>query len=173
MNSDGSGQTDLNLLTNAPDLRPAWSPDGTRIAYQHNEEIHVVGADGAGDTVIYTQATGGIEGLSWSPDGTKIAMGVNDNSGGCGIWTINAGGGGLTRITAPDCQTVVEVLPSWSADGQTIVFSSNRNTGPSGGPQLFTVWLGQGNPVTLLNSYISPYQDDPPDCRRCGRFDSL
>mgnify|MGYP000863034904 FL=1 len=50
MNADGTGQA---RLTSEPanDLQPAWSPDGTRIAFTSardgNEEIWTMGADGS------------------------------------------------------------------------------------------------------------------------------
>jgi TolB protein len=58
MNADGTG---LTRLTNhhADDRRPAWSPDGTRIAFVSNRdlargnfnwEIYVMNADGTGVT---------------------------------------------------------------------------------------------------------------------------
>ena len=53
MNADGSGQT---RLTNNPatDGDPAWSPDGTKIAFvsdrDGNLEIYVMNADGSGQT---------------------------------------------------------------------------------------------------------------------------
>ena len=50
MNADGS---DLDRSTRSPglDVRPAWSPDGTRIAFTSNRdgnyEIYVMNADGS------------------------------------------------------------------------------------------------------------------------------
>jgi hypothetical protein len=53
MNADGSGQT---ILSNNPayDFDPAWSPDGTKIAFisgrDGNDEVYVMNADGSGQS---------------------------------------------------------------------------------------------------------------------------
>src|SRR5262245_43860378 len=46
-NPDGG---DLRLLTNGPtrDWAPAWSPDGTKVAFTRDGEIYVVNSDGKG-----------------------------------------------------------------------------------------------------------------------------
>src|SRR5258705_13537728 len=53
MNADGSGVTRLTD-TPAADGDPAWSPDGTRLAFTStrdgNSEIYVMNADGSGVT---------------------------------------------------------------------------------------------------------------------------
>src|SRR6266536_2263375 len=48
---------------------PAWSPDGRRIAYV-GDGIHVVNADGTGDSLILSgdNIPGGPQ---WSPDGSR------------------------------------------------------------------------------------------------------
>src|SRR3954447_25780432 len=85
-------------LTNAsgPDINPAISPDGTRIAYNRDSsvEIHdvwVMNADG-GAPHLFAQAA---EDPAWTPDGTKIAFGsighgVRDGD----IYAMNADGSG-------------------------------------------------------------------------------
>ena len=46
MNADGSNQ--INLTNHeAEDFGPAWSPDGTKIAFTSDPEIYVMNADGS------------------------------------------------------------------------------------------------------------------------------
>jgi hypothetical protein len=99
MNADGTGQT---RLTNnaASDLYPAWSPDGTKIAFSRGFEIYVMNADGTGPTRL-THNTAHDDLPAWSPDGTKIAFG-SDRDGinlNYEIYVMNADGTGPTRLT--------------------------------------------------------------------------
>jgi len=104
MNSDGSGQR--NLTNNsAGDSQPAWSPDGTKIAFTRGE-IFVMNADGSGQTGL--GAVG--EDPAWSPDGTKIAF-----AGGGEIFVMNADGSNQTWLAEGS-------TPTWSPDGTKIAF---------------------------------------------------
>ncbi|TML01241.1 MAG: hypothetical protein E6G40_03580, partial [Actinobacteria bacterium] len=51
MNADGSGQADLSN-DSASDSQPAWSPDGTKVAFTSNRtgnnDVWVMNADGSG-----------------------------------------------------------------------------------------------------------------------------
>jgi hypothetical protein len=59
---------------------PAWSPDGTRIAYVVVDEAHgtselwVVDRDGSDPTKVDLDAAVPVSGPRWSPDGTRIAF---------------------------------------------------------------------------------------------------
>ncbi len=69
MNADGTAQT--NLTNNpADDAFPAWSPDGTKIAFDTNRdgnfEIYVMNADGTNPTRL-TDNPARDESPSWSP----------------------------------------------------------------------------------------------------------
>lgn len=121
---DGSGD---RLLVDELAFEPAYSPDGTRIAWADHDivvpkAIHVSNADGTGDTVL-TQSSPSGDGTarepSWSPDSTRIAFARrvgNDFE----IHVMNADGGDLTRLTN---SIVHDGDPVWSPDGTKIAWS--------------------------------------------------
>jgi dipeptidyl aminopeptidase/acylaminoacyl peptidase len=102
--------------------KPAWSPDGSRIAFQSNAArnfvIWVIRHDGTNLTRLTTGPSNN-EMPAWSPDGAQIAFGSN-RSGTWGIWIMKADGTNPRRVTSLGRESD----PAFSPDGRQFVFSS-------------------------------------------------
>ena len=99
MRSDGGGVARISDGT-ASDNDPAWSPDGTRIAFESSRtgdgDIYVMNTNGTGVTKV--TGSGAEEAQpTWSPDGTTIAYARCTT--GCSIWSIHVDGTNATRLT--------------------------------------------------------------------------
>ena len=116
-------------LTNdsAVDDSPAWSPDGTKIAFASdrdgNQKIYVMNADGSGAVSLTGNATWDSD-PAWSPDGTRIAFLSYSPTDGAEIYVMNADGSGQTRLTN---NSAIDGDPAWSPDGTKIAFHSARD----------------------------------------------
>jgi len=142
MNPDGSSPTRLTDETGRTerlpsfvpvyDSGPAWSPDGTKIAFISNRNydfaLYIMNADGSNIQLVTDKVLNPGE-PAWSPDGGKIALSggmVNTfepNKPFADIYLVNVDGSGLTKITS---DSGLNGSPTWSPDGKRIAFSSNR-----------------------------------------------
>lgn len=104
---------------------PAWSPDGSRLAFQaylrDTWHIWTMQADGSDLTEITSGPFDDRE-PHWSPDGTRIAF-SSDRAGNYDVWLVVVATGEVTRVTAGDSN---ESMPAWSPDGREIAFVSDR-----------------------------------------------
>jgi Tol biopolymer transport system component len=155
MNADGSGVT--QLTTAGEETRPAWSPDGSKIAFESfrdgNLEIYVMNADGSAQTNLTN--TPGLfgEGVqegspAWSPDGSKIAFDRTSDSGNTSdIYVMNADGGGVTQLTTAEG----EHKPAWSPDGSKIAYDSYHPF-PSGNTDIYVMNADGSDQTNLTNT---------------------
>lgn len=153
--ADADGFNPQTMLTSKePIISPAWSPDGTKLAYvsfEKKKPVIYVQSLSSGQRYVLANFKGNNSAPSWSPDGKRLAI-VLSHSANSQIYTINADGTGLQPITR---SSTIDTEPVWAPDGQTIYFTSDRG----GSPQIYRVPAQGGNPqrVTFSGGYnVSP-----------------
>jgi Tol biopolymer transport system component len=103
-------------------LSPAWSPDGSMIAYADaSGGISTIRPDGSGRRAIPNTEQG--EYPTWSPDGHRIVFNSFMN-GDKDLYIVDIDGSHLTRLTHSPGEVSV---PQWSPDDDQIVYQCHEN----------------------------------------------
>jgi Tol biopolymer transport system component len=155
----------LRLTTNPePDTDPAWSPDGSRIAFQRTsperDEILVVSALGGAERKIAVRApqvSGRLNlgsallrrtGPVWSPDGRQIAMVDSSGDESDAIYLVTVDTGERRRLTTPARRDESDSDPSFSPQGDRVAFVRWR-AGAAGSGDLYVQSVNGGEPKQL------------------------
>ncbi len=182
MNMTGSALLPLTKITtvNVFNGEPAWSPDGSKIAFSSSRaldgtdapntnfaaNIWVMNADGSAPTPL-TRLTVPIA-LSphWSPDGSKILFTsfraldgsdtINTNTTD-NLWVMNADGSNPTPLTRLTAAGVGVLSANWSPNGSKVVFVSARapdGTNAAGPENIWFVNL-DGSGATAITKFAA------------------
>ncbi len=122
--SDGYGEQAV-LSINEPIMSPAWSPDGSHLAYVSFEQGHAVVYVQSlltNQRVVVANFRGSNSSPAWSPNGKQLAV-VLTRDGGSQIYLVRPDGMDLRRLTFSGA---IDTEPNFSPDGQYLLFTSDR-----------------------------------------------
>ena len=141
----GLRQTPANGSPEKQSYLPAWSPDGTKLAFTlsqgGNQEIYVMNADGT-DVRRLTNHPDIDTSPTWSPTGTQIAW-ASGRGGNPQIYIMNADGTGQRKITSEGWAD----RPTWSRGAFNEIAYAAR-TGAGFDIKIYDVGSGRTTTIT-------------------------
>jgi Big-like domain-containing protein/WD40 repeat protein len=152
-------------IDNIADDRPAWSPDGTKIAYETEladnsgqEDIVIDEAPFGSPDLNLTNTAGAFDGKpAWTPDSQTLyyVIGNPNTAGEMRIVSEPAGGGSVTNITVAGAPA--EFQPSISPDGTRMCFTRGSTFGASDARVIVALANGGGSVELPGTSGVASY----------------
>ena len=153
--ADSDGESAQSALTSPePIISPAWSPNGSQLAYvsfESRKPVIYSHEVATGKRRLLANFRGSNSAPAWAPDGSQLVATLSQ-SGGSQIYALPLNGGDPKRLTQ---SSSIDTEPAYAPDGRSIYFVSDRG----GAPQIYRMSSSGGNAdrVTFSGSYnISP-----------------
>jgi WD40 repeat protein len=155
---DTGERTALNLVENAGEFQ--LSPDGTRMLFYQDGTLSIANADGSGVVAIDVQGDPDWVRARWSPDGTRVVYQERSTTGNeVGNLFVHEIATGLrTQVTNLDLTNAgwFWLWPSFSPDGQNVIFHLARAAGDYPGFDVWSVPVTGGEPELLVEDAAWP-----------------
>jgi len=151
--ADGEGEQTV-LASPEPIISPAWSPDGSELAYvsfETRKAVVWIQDLRTGRRRKIADFRGSNSAPAFAPNGQQLALTLS-REGGSQLYLIGRNGEGVRRLTQSQS---IDTEPVFSPDGAQIYFVSDRG----GAPQIYRMPAGGGSAerVTFSGNYnISP-----------------
>jgi TolB protein len=161
--ADADGENPRVVMqSKEPLMSPAWSPDGSSLAYVSFEDrlpsvyVQVLKT---GERRRISAHAGVNQAPAWSPDGKKLALVLSTRDGNLDVYVMDIATQAITRITD---DPGIDTEPQWSTDGQSLYFTSDR----AGGPQIYKIGIRPGDKprrLTFQGSYNARSRVSPDE----------
>lgn len=160
------GRNPRELTTQAvADSPPAYSPDGSRVAFAQRGELgvdlYVMNADGSN---VQRLTDDGMNNHypTWSPDGSRIAFSRDAGGGNLDIFIMEVDFSDPANVAVSTPLNITnapsaEDYPAWSPDGDLIAFASNR-----GQTNLWNIYLMTTDGLTVTPLTINNGDNTAP-----------
>ncbi len=169
MDRDGRNKVDLTQNSEGFAYGFSSSPDGSRISYHENYQVHLADADGSNRIHVQTGHPF-VFVPSWSPDG-KWVLFVSGEHYDCHPHIVKSDGTGLRKLAdrggyrgvtefldVPDFHGGSSDVPVWSADGESVFYTAKVGNNV----ELFRVTLnGQTKQLTKSPDGTFHYHPKP------------
>ncbi len=124
---------DLTQTSNADEDHPAWSPDGTQVAYTTDvdgeQQVALRPAEGGPEKLLTHFKEGFFYQPVWAPGGDKLAFSDNEHR----LWMLDVRSGDAKSIGEDSYNEIHDYV--WSPDGRWLAYSL---TDPN---QVHSIWL--------------------------------
>lgn len=137
LTSPGSTPVNITNSNNVTDDRPAWSPDGTRIAWESEVtdgsgqmDVLIRNAPGVGAVTNFTNTTtaGDFEGKpAWTPDSATLLYQKGNPMAATDVDVVRQPAAGGSETLAISDSGISEFQPSVSPDGTEVCFTLSNN----------------------------------------------